>query len=110
MYANQIRAGEGTLPRAAALVADAKVDFDRLAADLGHQIQAAQGRWQGAGGTAFFALHQAWTDRQRVIVAALDRFRDELVGTDTVLTGADESARAAAQAGMQRLGGIGGRA
>lgn len=106
MQANQIRAGEGTLVRAATMVADAKVDFDRLAADLGHQIVSAQGRWQGAGGTAFFQLHQAWTEKQRAIVTALDRFQTELTGTDAVLTAADQHAQATANATAQRLGAI----
>ena len=52
----------------------AKVDLDRISSRLDGQIQGLRGRWQGAGGTAFFTLHQAWTDKQRIIVQALDAF------------------------------------
>jgi WXG100 family type VII secretion target len=106
MYAHQIRAGEGTLVRAAGLVAEAQADFDRLAAELDSQILSAQGRWRGAGGTAFFTLHQQWTDKQRAIVGALERFRSGLVATATSLSTADENARSAAGTTLQRLGSV----
>ena len=50
--------GERTLSRAAGLVADAKADFDGLSKSLEQQILAQQGRWVGAGGSAFFTLHR----------------------------------------------------
>ena len=49
--------GEGTLTRAAGLVAEAKQDFDSLSKSLEGQIAGVQGKWAGAGGTAFFNLH-----------------------------------------------------
>ncbi len=74
MSAAEMGQGEGTLSKGAALVADAKVDFDRISNKLDGQIQGLRGRWQGAGGTAFFTLHQAWTEKQKVIVQALNEF------------------------------------
>ncbi len=107
MYgANTVKAGEGVLAQAATLVSDAKVDFDRLAANLNHQLISAQNRWQGAGGTSFFGLAQAWDEKQRTIVAALDRFHAELTGTQTVFTGADDDAAHGANQNIHRLGGI----
>lgn len=106
MPANQMRAGEGTLVQASSLVSDAKVDFDRLSANLTEQILAAQSRWQGEGGKAFFGLQQAWSDKQRIIVSALERFQSELTGTQTVFTGADHGAQAGANANINRLGAV----
>lgn len=74
--------GEGTLTRAAGLVAEAKADFDSLSNNLSGQISGLQGRWQGAGGSAFFALHQAWTEKQGVITRALNEFEASLTSTE----------------------------
>ena len=83
--------GEGTLTRAAGLVADAKADFDRMSGDLSGRIQGLQGRWAGAGGSAFFALHQAWTDKQRIITNALNDFEASLTSTERDNMSTDES-------------------
>lgn len=74
--------GEGTLSRAAGLVAQAKADFDVLSNRLEQQILGQQGAWVGAGGSAFFRLHQAWTDRQRAITGALHEFEASLTSTE----------------------------
>lgn len=103
--ANEMGQGEGTLTRAAGLVADAKQDFDRLSGQLEGQIQGLQGRWAGAGGTAFFNLHRAWTEKQRTIVNALTEFEASLTSTekDNINTDEAQSANYARTAG--RLGG-----
>jgi len=67
---NEMRAGDRTLSRAAGMVATARGDFDRLSAVLSDNITAQQSKWQGQGGRAFFALHQAWTEKQNRIVQA----------------------------------------
>lgn len=103
---NTMRAGEGVLNQAAGLVTDAKADFDRLAANLNTQLLGAQSRWQGQGGSRFFQLAQAWDEKQRTIVGALDRFHTELTGTQTVFTGADEDAAAGANTNINRLGNV----
>jgi WXG100 family type VII secretion target len=97
--------GEGTLTRAAGLVAEAKQDFDRLSGQLEGQIQGLQGRWTGAGGTAFFQLHRAWTEKQRIIVSALNEFEASLTSTerDNISTDEAQSSNYARTAG--RLGG-----
>jgi uncharacterized protein YukE len=83
---------DGALGRAAALVADARADFERSARLLDAQIAALHGRWGGAGGSAFFVLHQAWHDRQHTVVAALERFRASLIETERDNTVVDHRA------------------
>lgn len=74
--------GEGTLSRAAGLVSDARSDFTTISSRLTDQISAVQGRWGGQGATAFFTLHQAWSEKQRTIVNALDDFANSLTTTE----------------------------
>lgn len=74
--------GQGTLTRAAGLVSDARADFDVIAARLTDQIAGLQGQWAGQGGSAFFVLHQAWTEKQSTIVKALDEFANSLTTTE----------------------------
>lgn len=74
--------GEGTLSKAAGLVTDARGDFDKIAGRLTGQIAAVQGKWGGQGASAFFILHEAWQEKQKVIVDALDEFSASLHGTE----------------------------
>lgn len=104
MATNEMRMGEGTLSRAAQLVADARQDFDRLAADLDGRIADLRGRWAGAGGEAFFVLHQAWTEQQRTVVGALDGFEAALLATQRDLTGTDDAQATAFSGYRSRLG------
>ena len=83
--------GERTLTRAAGLVADARQDFEGLSKALEGQIAGLQGKWAGAGGTAFFSLHQAWTEKQRVITNALNDFEASLTSTEKDNLNTDET-------------------
>ena len=96
--------GEKTLSRAAGMVADAKTDFDGMSRRLDGQIAGLRGKWAGAGGTAFFALHQAWNEKQRVITNALNEFQASLTSTekDNVNTDQTQSSNYSRVAG--RLG------
>jgi WXG100 family type VII secretion target len=89
--ATEMGQGEGTLTRAAGLVAEAKQDFDSMSKTLDGQIQGIQGKWAGAGGTAFFSLHQAWTEKQRVITNALNEFQASLTSTEKDNVNTDET-------------------
>lgn len=102
---NEMGQGAGTLTRAAGLVAEARHDFDRLSRKLDGQIRGLQGKWTGAGGHAFFALHQAWTERQKVIVSALDGFEASLRATETDTISTDEAQSANYTRTASRLGG-----
>ncbi len=103
---NEMLAGEQTLSRAAGMVSAARADFTRDAANLENQINGMRGRWQGAGGQAFFALHQAWTEKQRVIVSALDEFENSLRSTERDNVSTDETQQSAHVNLAGRLDGI----
>ncbi len=83
--------GDGTLTRAAGLVIDARSDFTGFSARLDGQIAGIHGRWGGRGAQAFFLLHQAWTERQRTIVGALDDFAGSLTSTEQDNTATDDA-------------------
>ena len=106
MSTTQMWAGEGRLGRAAVLVAEARTDFDRLAAALTDRITADRGRWQGAGGESFFTLQQAWADKQRTIVAALSRFEQTLHQTQSANAATDADAAGLQHTHLARLDGI----
>ncbi len=74
--------GQGTLTKAAGMVADAKTDFNALSSKLSGQISSMQSQWGGQGATAFFTLHNTWTQKQNDIVKALDDFADSLTMTE----------------------------
>jgi len=104
MAAREMGHGEGTLGRGAALVAEAKSDFDRISRRLDSQIQGLRGRWLGAGGMAFFTLHQAWTDKQRIIVRTLEEFELALTTTERDNVATDEEQSAGYTRTTSRLG------
>lgn len=82
--------GERTLSTAAGMVREAKGDFNRIADKLTNQIQGVQGRWGGEGAKAFFILNQAWNEKQKVIVSALDEFAESLGVTEQTNTSTDQ--------------------
>lgn len=98
--------GEQTLSKAANLVSEAKADFDTLASSLSGKIQGAEGAWKGAGGRAFFQLHQAWTEKQSKIVSALNEFEASLTQTEKDNLSTDESQSQSHNSLSARLGGI----
>ncbi len=79
---NEFGQGEGVLTRAAGMVSDARIDFTNISRQLTDQISSVQSRWGGQGATAFFALQQAWTEKQRIIVDALNEFENSLGVTE----------------------------
>ena len=95
--------GAGTLSAAASLVADARTDFDHLAAQLSEQIGSVQARWQGQGAQAFFRLHRAWTDKQATVVAALDGLEAALTRTEQINVATDDHQSAGLSALAARL-------
>lgn len=83
--------GEGTLTRASGMVSDARADFMTISSKLTDQIAAVQGKWGGQGASAFFVLHQAWSEKQKVIVDALDEFANSLTTTEKDNTSTDDT-------------------
>jgi ESAT-6 family protein len=96
--------GQGTLSAAAGIVADAQHDFDRLDNELVQHIDAARAAWSGQGGSAFRALGEAWSAKQRTIVGALNRFEASLRSTEKDNTATDDVQSAAFTRNQQRLG------
>jgi WXG100 family type VII secretion target len=96
--------GEGTLTQAAGLVSDARGDFNRIAGRLTNQISAVQGKWGGQGAAAFFTLHTAWTEKQQVIVDALDEFSASLTTTERDNVSTDDAQNASYTNLQGRLG------
>lgn len=80
--ATEMGQGEKTLSQAAGMVADAKSDFDSFSKTLDGQIAGLRTKWAGAGAQAFFILHQAWTEKQAVILSALNEFEASLLSTE----------------------------
>lgn len=95
--------GAGTLGRGADLVGSARCDFDRMSAELDHEIDQLRPAWQGAGGRAFFVLEEAWAERHRRVLAALDGLAAALRDTERDVLATDE-AQAAGYHDLGRLG------
>lgn len=104
MSATEMGQGEGTLARGAALVAEARVDLVGISSRLDGQIQGLRGRWQGSAGRAFFTLHEAWTEKQRTIVGALDGFESALTATERDNLATDQAQSAGYARTTSRLG------
>jgi uncharacterized protein YukE len=102
--AREMGQGEGALSRGAGMVAAARQDFGRLDQELVAHLAAARSAWSGRGGTAFHALGQAWHEKQRTIVAALDGLEAALRATEKDNVGTDELQSAAFIRQQQRLG------
>lgn len=98
--------GEGALRQAAQLVTDAKRDFERQSNTLEGQIADLKGKWEGDGGRAFHILHQAWTEKHKTIVTALDKFSASLTETEADNVAVDSRAGEGMNALMNKLGGI----
>jgi len=96
--------GEGTLSKAAGLVTDARADFNKIADKLSGQISGVQGKWGGQGASAFFILHNAWTEKQQVIVDALEEFSASLHSTERDNVATDDAQQASYSSLHGRLG------
>jgi WXG100 family type VII secretion target len=96
--------GEGTLSRASGLVTDARADFNKIADRLTGQIAGVQGKWGGQGASAFFTLHTAWNEKQKVIVDALDEFAASLTTTEKDNMSTDDAQNASYTKLSGRLG------
>lgn len=103
---NEFGQGEKTLSRAAVMVADAKKDFDGFSRKLDGQIGDARNKWAGAGASAFFTLHQAWTEKQQVITKALNEFEQSLLSTEKDNVNTDDTQSSNFNRTAGRLGGI----
>jgi uncharacterized protein YukE len=102
--AREMGQGQGALSAAAAMVAEAKLDLDRLDAELVQHVDSATAAWTGRGATAFTSLGLAWSERQRTILDALDRFEASLLSTERDNTDTDQSQSSVFAHHQRRLG------
>jgi uncharacterized protein YukE len=94
----------GALSAGAAMVAEARQDLDAIGAELRRRITDTGISWRGHGGDAFTALGQAWSDRQTVIVGALDRLESALRTAEHINVSTDDDQSAALARYRQQLG------
>jgi uncharacterized protein YukE len=94
----------GALSTAAALVAAARADLERLDVEVGARVEAAAARWLGDGGRAFLALGRAWRERERAVVGALAAFEAALRSTERDNEATDVAQAAAFARYQQQLG------
>jgi WXG100 family type VII secretion target len=106
MATPEMKAGDRTLSRAAGMVSNARSDFDRLSRTMSDTIVGYQSKWQGQGGKAFFALHQAWTEKQDRIVRALTDFEAALTSTERDNINTDQSQSDYMNKNHSRLDGV----
>lgn len=88
--AGNMELGAGALKQIGGEVTSGKEDFRALSHQLSGKINEKTQQWQGAGGTAFFNLHQQWQDKNTKILAALDEFDAALRKTDSDTTSTDQ--------------------
>jgi uncharacterized protein YukE len=86
------------------MVLEARGDFDLLDLQLVQHLASAQSMWAGQGGAAFQSLGQAWSEKQRTIVGALDGFEESLRATELDNTRTDETQSSAFARTQGRLG------
>lgn len=96
---------EGALSTAAEHTRVAKTEVIKLCGDLSMNIQGIGARWGGQGANAFHKLHQAWQEKQRTIVNALDDFAGSLETTQTDNVNTDQSQADVNAKLLGRLGG-----
>lgn len=88
-----LHAEEGVLAAASETVLQARVDVLQRSQRLEGEIASLTGAWSGEGARAFERLHQAWQEKQRRVVGALDDLSAALeeTGRDTVATDAAQA-------------------
>ena len=86
--------GEGTLSRAAGLVTDAERTSTRSPTSSSGQIRGSRASGAARALPAFFVLHPAWTEKQKVIVNALNEFAASLTATEKDNVSTDDAQNA----------------
>ncbi len=97
---------EGALKQIAERVIQAKEEFKKHSDTLDGQIQGLKGKWEGDGGRAFIILHQAWTEKHKVVTTALDKFHAALTETEKDNVAVDQQAGAGMNNLFNKLGSI----
>ncbi|MBM9461692.1 WXG100 family type VII secretion target [Nocardioides sp. zg-536] len=95
---------EGALKQIAERVVQAKQEFTQHSNTLDGQIQGLKGKWEGDGGRAFMVLHNAWTEKHKVITTALDKFHASLTETEADNVAVDQGAGSNMNTLINKLG------
>jgi len=98
---------EGALKQIADRVILAKQEFKKHSDTLDGQIQGLKGKWQGDGGNAFMILHNAWTEKHKVVTVALDKFHAALTETEADNVAVDQAAGGDMNNLINKLGSLG---
>ncbi|WP_435772031.1 WXG100 family type VII secretion target [Nocardioides sp. SYSU DS0651] len=97
---------EGALKTIADRVVEAKAEFQQHSNTLDGQIAALKGKWEGDGGRAFMILHQAWTEKHKVVTTALDKFHASLTETERDNVAVDQAAGGEMNKLINKLGSL----
>ena len=102
--AQEMGQGWEALSRGARMVAHARGDFERYNHELVQHIDSARAVWAGQGARAFDSLGHAWSEKQRTITDALDRFEAALLSTEKDNLNTDDAQSSAFARHQRRLG------
>ncbi|GAA4814928.1 WXG100 family type VII secretion target [Nocardioides caeni] len=95
---------KGALKEIAERVVQAKQEFAQHSATMDDQLAELATKWQGSGGLSFNNLKQAWLEKHKVVITALDRFHASLTETERDNEAVDEAAGSGMVSLLNRLG------
>jgi len=102
--ARGLLATQGALQQGATRTREARADVTALSNDLSARIQGIGAQWGGEGARAFHRVHDAWQEKHRRIVTALDDFAASLVDTDKDNVATDQLQADVAARLLSRIG------
>lgn len=95
---------EGALKQIAERVVQAKQEFGQHSATMESQLEGMRSAWQGSGGVSFQQLKDAWVEKHKLVITALDKFHASLTETEADNRAVDEQAGAGMNTLINRLG------
>lgn len=98
--------GDQVLSRAATMVAQCKTDMDGISGQMMGHVEALRAQWGGTGSNAFVNLGNAWNEKQRRIVSALNEFEQNLLTTERTNTTTDDEQQSAMSNLQNTLGAL----
>lgn len=101
---NTILSQEGALQKGAATVNDAHANLLGQITTLRGQMEAIGASWEGAAKVAFDQLMVQWNDDTTKVVKVLERFEQDLLGTQKDFSSTDEQGSSRMRSVAGRLG------
>lgn len=102
--AENVRVAEGAIQRGADIVSSSRVELRRELDALQGRLASLPSRWKGLGSVAFTSLMERWQGDATRIIAALDEFEAQLLGSQKSYDESDEAAQASMNTLTARLG------